>query len=139
MLSAQEQRALDTMIFALSEPTPSDEQIVAKGFSSDELMMVGAIVELRRKNPGDPKVAEMRQVVTDLPNTRLTISADTLTFGLVGETSSGSYEVLSETADSVTIRHHPPNAAAKEAILRFEGDLLVMADGDKAAIRFKRR
>ena len=30
-------------------------------------------------------------------------------------------------------------AAAKEAILRFEGDLLVMADGDKAAIRFKRR
>ena len=137
VLSDEEKRQVQILQLALKSPAPTADDMAKLSLSEDEKNMVGVMAVAKAKNPGDPKITQMKAAADGLANATVTITPDHMTFSAGPVTEDATYTVTSQTDTTVTLssRSAPsPDgtpAESRTATITFvDPNTIELVDGD---------
>lgn len=118
-LSDAERRRNEVMRAALS---PAEDSVKGMQLTGDELMMVAQVKAMVSRNPDDPRVAQMRALIEQMGEMRMTITGQKWDMRLLDQRELSDFDIVSDEGARLNVTAKNMSGGVDHIVFEFEGE-----------------
>ncbi len=118
-LSDAERRRNEVMRAALS---PAEDSVKGMQLTGDELMMVAQVKAMVSRNPDDPRVAQMRALIEQMGEMRMTVTGQKWDMRLLDQRELSDFDIVSDEGGKLNVPAKNMSGGLDHIVFEFESD-----------------